>query len=111
MLLLLLLLLLLLPLLLLLLSLLLLLADEAFASMMLPPAGGRGNDKNVETEEGDAWKDAVDGRNEDAAWQNLTARRSDLRVCVLVPLVSGGGGLLFEAQDGALLEASMAGSV
>ena len=75
---------------LLLLLLLLLLADEAFGLLTLPPASGRGNDEDVKKEEGDAWKDAVGGRDEDAALQKLTARRSDLNVCVcmLVPLVS-----------------------
>ena len=81
-------------LLLLLLLLLPLLADESFGLLTLPPASGRGNDEDVEGEQGDAWKDAVEGRDEDAALQILTARRSDLRVCVLVPLVSGVRSLL-----------------
>jgi len=85
---------LLLPVLLVLLLLLLLLAGEACGLLTLPPASGRVDDEDVEGEQGDAWKDAVEGRNEYAALPKVTARRSDLRVCVLVPLVSGVRSLL-----------------
>jgi hypothetical protein len=62
--------------------------------LLLPPASGRGSEEDVGREEGDAWKDTVEGGNEDVALQRLTARRSDLRVCALVCLVSRGRGLL-----------------
>ena len=39
------------------------LADEAICLLTLPPASGRGNDEDVEGEQGDAWKDAVEGRS------------------------------------------------
>ena len=96
-------------LLLLLLLLVVVVADEAFGLLTLPPAGGRGNKEDVERGEGDAWKDVIEGRDKVTALQRPTARRSDLRVCVPVSLVSGGRGLLLRAQDGPLLEASMVG--
>ena len=100
---------LLLVLLVLLLLLVVVVADEAFGLLTLPPAGGRGNKEDVERGEGDAWKDVIEGRDKVTALQRPTARRSDLRVCVPVSLVSGGRGLLLRAQDGPLLEASMVG--
>ena len=76
---------------LLLLLLLLLLADEAFGLLTLPPASGRGNDEDVKGEEEGACEIAIEARSEDAP---LMARRSDLNVCVLVPLVPGVKSLL-----------------
>ncbi len=90
--------------------LVLVLANEASGLLTLPPASGRGDEEDVEREQGDAWKDAVEGRDEDAALQKLTARRSDVKVCMLVPL--RGRGREGQRLDGvATLDKSIEGAM
>ena len=87
-----------------LLVLVLVLADEAFCLLTLPPASGRGDEEDGEREQGDAWRDAVEGRDEDAALQKLTARRSDLKVCMLVPLRGRGREVRGRGREGQRLD-------